>query len=181
MPQVLFSKQFGELSFSKTWAMGQTHLGLLTGGGYSHLSGHPVKSIDEGLEAIPPGPDRDAFMEWFQNKDKVPEEAIKRRIIVNPDGSYSFDDGSPIEKAEDLIGYFGSGDALEQALRWFAQELLRRSEVEKAKTSKAGAMGAAAKGDKKEKAPKGPAPKGTGKPATAPPEQPEQPEVALKD
>lgn len=176
MPQTLFSKQFGELNFVRTWAMGQTHIGLLAGGGYAHLSGHPVTSKDEGFAAIPPGSHLDAFLEWFDNKDKVSVEEVKRRIIVAPDGSYVFDDGAPIEKAEDLMAYFGSGDALESALKWFAKELVRRDDVAKAKTTKAGAMAAAAKEGKKEKAPKV-----TGKPATSPPEQPGEPEVALKD
>lgn len=177
MPFVFHSKQFGEVSFETTWAMGQVHIGLLVGGGYAHISGHPLSRKEDGLAAIPPGPEQDAFLEWWENKDKQPIQEITRRIIVNPDGAYSFDDGTPIEKAEQLIGYFGSGDALEQALRWFARELIRREEIEKARASKAGGMGTKAKADK----PKPSGAKKTGSPAQAPPETTAPPEVSIKE
>jgi len=179
--QVIRSKIYGEVSFEKTFVMGMVHVGKLAGGGYAHVSGHALTSKDEGLAAIPPGKEQAEFLQWWVNKDRVPEEAIMRRIIVNPDGSYSFDDGESIEKAEDLIKYFGSGDALEQALRWFAGELVRRAEVEKAMGTKAGSMAVASKNQVPGKAKKGPAPKITGRPATEPPMQSTEPEVAIKE
>jgi len=149
-------------------------VGLLTGGGYAHTSGHPLTRKEDGLDAIPAGAHQEAFLEWWENKDKKPVEEIKKKIIVNPDGSYSFDDGSDIVNAQDLIGYFGSGDALEQALRWFARELVRREDVAKAATSKAGQFAAKAKGT-------GAGPKKFGSPATRPAQPNATPEVAVKE
>lgn len=149
MAQILKSKDYGEISFEKTYIQGQLHIGKLTGGGYAHVSGHPLRDMEEGLEAIPPGPDRQEFLKWWDEKDNPPEEAVKRKIMISPEGDYVFDDGAdgaPIEKAEDLIQYFGTGEALEQALRWFGTELLKREKAEKAASealsSKAGKMGA---------------------------------------
>jgi len=174
MGQVLNTKQFGPVEFDRTWAMGQVHVGLLTGGGYAHTSGHALTRLEDGLAAIPAGVHQEEFLEWWENKDKKPVEELKRKIIVNPDGAYSFDDGAPIEKAEELIGYFGSGDALEQALRWFARELVRREDVAKAFTTKAGQSAAKAKGA-------GSGAKHHGSPSTRPAQPNATPEVALKE
>lgn len=172
MSQVLNSKHHGPVEFDRTWAMGQSHVGKLTGGGYAHVpSGRALTSKEDGLSAIPPGPHQQEFLEWWENKDKKPVEELKRKVVVNPDGSYSFDDGSDIENAQDLIGYFGSGDALEQALRWFARELVRREEVAKAVTTKAGQLAGKGKGG----------PKKTGSPATSPPVENAPPEVGIKE
>jgi len=173
MGQVLNSKHNGPVEFDQTWAMGQSHVGLLTGGGYAHVpTGRPLARKEDGLDAIPPGPAQEAFLEWWENKDKKPVEEIKKKIIVNPDGSYSFDDGTDILNAQDLIGYFGSGEALEQALRWFANELVRRDAVAKAATTKAGHFATKARTT---------AAKQTGKPATSPPQETGPPEVAVKE
>lgn len=146
MAQILKSKDYGEISFEKTFIQGQLHIGRLTGGGYAHVSGHPLRDKEEGLDAIPPGPDRQEFLKWWDEKDNPSAEAVKRKIMISPEGDYVFDDGAPIEKAEDLIQYFGTGEALEQALRWFGAEMLKREKAEKgaaeALSSKAGKMGA---------------------------------------
>lgn len=131
MGQILRSKEFGEVEFDKTFVGNGLHLGKLTGGGYAHISGHPINSKDELLAAIGPGKDRDEAIHWWLNKDALSEKPPERRIVVNPNGDYEFDDGDPITSAQDLIGYFGSGDALEQALRWFAKELMKREQLEK--------------------------------------------------
>ena len=139
MSQIIKTKQFGPVEFGdKQWTMGTTTIGVLAGGGYAYLNGHMVESKDALIRCIPSGPDLAKALDWWENKDKIQPDEIQRRIVVLPDNSYAFEDGSPIESATDLLNYFGPGDALEAALRWFAKELVRREEVEQAKDTRAG-------------------------------------------
>jgi len=172
MTQIVQTKYLGEVEFEAQWSQGQLTIGKLKGGGYAYLSGQPVKNVEE-LRNVLPQPYLNEAIEYFENLNKMPVEELKRRIIINPDGSYTFDDGGAIDRAEDLIGYFGSGDALEQALRWFARELVRREEVQRlAETTKAGGLAVKGKATK---------PKVTGQPASGPAAAATEPEVSIKE
>jgi hypothetical protein len=49
MGQVLNSKHNGPVEFEQTWAMGQSHVGLLTGGGYAHV---PPGGLWQGKKTV---------------------------------------------------------------------------------------------------------------------------------
>lgn len=131
MGQILRSKQYGDIEFDRTFVGNGLHIGKLTGGGYAHISGQPISSKDELLSAIGPGKDREEAVYWWINKDALAEKKPERRIVVNPNGDYEFDDGEPITSAQELISYFGSGDAVEQALRWYAKDQMKKEAIEK--------------------------------------------------
>lgn len=131
MPQILRTKHFGEVRFEKTFLNGNLHIGRLVGGGYCHVTGHPITIKKDGINAITTQADREDFVRWWEQKDQPPVEEVQRLIVVQPDGSYAFDDGEPITSAEEIIQYCAPGLAQEQILRWFAGELVRREKEAK--------------------------------------------------
>lgn len=140
MSQILKTKKYGEIEVDRSYVNGLDHVAKLTGGGYCHISGHPVDSPSILKKCIPAGKDLKEALDWFENKDKIPIEAVAKRIVINPDGSYAFDDGSEIENAADLIRHINDADALNAAVRWFAKELERRESVVTGSDTKVGAI-----------------------------------------
>lgn len=124
--QILKTKQFGEITFTKTWVEGSIHIGKLAGGGYLHVTGQPIGSEHEIRAVIPKGDHLDDALNWYRNRDKEPED-VKRRIMINPDGSYSFDNGEPVNTITELVQCIPPGPALDAAVTWFTE----RSQKEK--------------------------------------------------
>ena len=133
MAQILKHDVIGLMEYEVTFAkVSGVHIGRLTNGSYCHVGGNPIKSEDELREAIPPGPELERALKWWADKDNPQAEAPKKHLIVRPDGSYAFDDGSEIQSASELIAHLSPGPALEAALKWYGLELTRREAERKA-------------------------------------------------
>ena len=128
MPQVIHTKDFGDILIEKAWVNGTMGIGVTPSGAYVHLSGLAVNSREE-FEAVHMNAEElaDACY-WLDHRHDIEEEAPKR-IVFNPDGSYEFEDGTPINSITELIDAMGQGNpALEAACLWFSQETLRRQD-----------------------------------------------------
>ncbi len=120
MPQRIHTKKYGPIDFVRTWASAEGgHVGLLVVGGYAHLSGHPVTQKEHLETLIPAGSHLDAALEWWENKDKPTES--ERSIMLRSDGSYSWNDGTEIENAADVMTVLPVGTQLDAVLTWFYQ------------------------------------------------------------
>jgi len=144
MAQRLITKHYGPIEVEKSWNVGAQHIGKLVGGGYVYLTGLPVKTKQELKAIIPPGPDLDEALEWFDSPDKFSETRIKR-LMLNPDGSYEFDDGSPVESVSDLVKHLQEGPALDAALTWFVKAQEAKKGVQAEVKTKVGKAATAAK------------------------------------
>lgn len=128
MASILQTKDFGPIEVERVWANGTMLIGITPTGSYVHTSGLAVQSKEE-FEAVGMNPqDLAEACYWLEHRHDIVEEAPKR-IVFNPDGSYEFEDGSPINSITELIDAMGQGNpALEAACLWFSQETLRRQE-----------------------------------------------------
>jgi hypothetical protein len=150
MPQLLHTGRFGTIEVEKSWVETNLHICKLTQGGYVYVSGLPVTSEADLRKAIPAGPEREAALQWLANRE-LPEETPKKRIVVNPDGSCAFEDGSPVENISDILNHIPPGPFQDAAYRW----LQEKKAQEKALQEKAAkAVVQATEVVKKEMAPK---------------------------
>jgi len=119
MPQRLETRDRGTFWFEKTWVVGGVgHIGKLVGGGYCKVGGQPITKKTELTNIIPKGPELNEALEWFANRGKVTAKA-QRSIVIGPDGSLKFDDGSPITSMSDIMSNLSPGPMLEMALKMF--------------------------------------------------------------
>jgi hypothetical protein len=139
MSQIIKTKQFGEVEFEKSWAVSNgKHIGKLANGrGYLHFTGQPISTLKELQEVIPPGPDLDEAVAWWRNKDKRRDdsELPDKKVVINPDGSCAFDDGSPIESVADLFNAIPRGPMLDAAVAWFTEDAKKRKFQEQVQKS----------------------------------------------
>lgn len=118
--QIINTKHYGPVEFERTWVATEgRHIGLLAAGGYAHLTGHPVTRQSDLLDVIPAGKDQKEALEWWKNRDKVKETKSAKRIMLEPDGSYRWEDGSPITNAADIMTALPQGPQQEAVLAWF--------------------------------------------------------------
>lgn len=123
MPQKIFTKQFGEVVFKRSWATTTMHIGELLDGGYAHLPGGlPVKSRAELEACIPHGDELEAAVNWFEHRNDPVEDTPQKRLVLQPDGSYLFDDGSKVTSISDLVNHIRPGLALDAAVQWFSEK-----------------------------------------------------------
>jgi hypothetical protein len=122
MGQIIKTKHHGEVEFEKTWRDSDLgHIGKLTAGGYSHFSGAAIKSLEElvgVLSIIGTKAEVAEAEEWWNNRGKD-DETPARRIILEPDGSYLWEDGEPITSAAEIMSALPQGPQSEAVLAWF--------------------------------------------------------------
>jgi hypothetical protein len=141
MPQVRNTKRYGKVVFAKTWIAGATHIGELLGGGYAYGTGLPVKTIEELDPLDMLQEDRDRAREYFENKGK--EELLQpKRIMIQSDGSFAYEDGSPITSYNEITALIPPGTLQEAALDWFAEY---RKTIKATERAAEGPVGEAAK------------------------------------
>lgn len=129
MGQVIKTKNYGDIEFEQTWVNGPAHVGKLVRGGYCHVSGLPIQSVDELRAAMRPGPDLNEAVQWFEHREEFDELEGKKRIVIEPDGRVHFDDDSEIEDVSDITTNIPTGPLQDAALRWWAQELQKKAEL----------------------------------------------------
>ena len=110
------------VSWSELTSHGDITIGKLVRGGYVYLPGGEPVDRKEDLQIITPATERQKALDWFDHKDAPIIKDVGRRIIQNPDGSYEFDDGSPIENWEDLLSYYKKGPPQDVAM-WLTKKL----------------------------------------------------------
>jgi len=139
--QVLKTQNYGNLTFVRTWNIEGIHIGLLKSGGYCHIGGPPIGNKGELKAAIPPGAALDKAINWWEHRDDIKETAKPRKIVIQLDGSYTFDDGSIIESVGDIVSSIPPGAALDAAVAWYTKEYnkfemskKREKEIVKAQT-----------------------------------------------
>lgn len=136
MTQLLHTGRFGTIKVEKSWFYENTHIcKLADGGGYVYVTGLPVTSENDIKRVIPQGPDRDEALAWFYQKDQ-PQAQPQKRIIINPDGSCVFEDGSLVENVSDILTYIPPGPFQDAAYKWLQDKLAKQKELE-AKAAKA--------------------------------------------
>lgn len=145
MSQKIHTKNYGTVEFEQTWSAEGLHIGRLTSGGYAHLTGLPVQGKDELVKCIPPGQDQQMALDWWEHRNDPSEEEAPNRIVLGRDGSYSFEDGTPIESYSDITHNVPPGPGQDAILAWFSEELQRRKGVEASADTKAGAKAQAMK------------------------------------
>ena len=126
--QIIKTKHFGPIAFDKTWVSSDgRHMGKLTKGGYAHLSGSMVTSKKDLVELIPAGKDRKEAQAWFENKDKAEFNPSPKRIFLNANGDYEWEDGKQIDDASAIYNNLPPGAQLEAVLTWFRETQAKKS------------------------------------------------------
>lgn len=129
--QTINTKHYGPISFDKTWVSSDgRHIGKLTKGGYAHLSGSVVSLKRDLEDLITNSKDREEAFHWFTNKDNPKKQTTGRKILLKPDGSYAWADGSPIIDAADLYSTLCEGPQLEAVLMWFRNRSKHKDEAD---------------------------------------------------
>jgi hypothetical protein len=168
--QTLDTGRFGQIQVVQTWVMKGKSISKLANGAFVHTTGLPIASKKEITEVIPPGPEQDEAVYWFDHRHDEPEEQ-GRRIVMNPDGSFAFEDGTPIASITEITQALKPGPHQEVVIRWFIaeQEKLARTQAKQPPEWQKPAQeepASAPKAAPKKKIVKKPAPK---KPATPEP------------
>lgn len=121
MPQKLETKTKGTLMIERSWiSQGVGHIAELSGGGFIHVGGVPIKTEKEIRDIIPAGEDRTRALEWFKNKDKALKDSPKRKVVIEANGDLKFDNGEPVTSVSDLINNIPAGPFLDAAVKQLA-------------------------------------------------------------
>ena len=128
-PQALDTGRFGIIHVVQTWVVRDKKISKLSNGAYVHTTGLPIASKKEITEVIPPGPNQDEALYWFDHREENPEDP-GRRITMNPDGSFAFDDGSPITSIAEITQALTSGPHQEVVIRWFIKEQDKKAQTQ---------------------------------------------------
>jgi hypothetical protein len=119
MPQRIETRDRGSFLVEKTWIKsGEGHVSKLVGGGYCKGGGQPILKASELKNVIPKGEELNEAMEWFANRGKISAKS-PRSIVIAPDSSLHFDDGTPITSMSDIMANLAPGPMMEMALKIF--------------------------------------------------------------
>ena len=130
MGQILGTKAFGLLEVEQSWVVvgkqneaGKEiqrggHVALLTNGAFINITGLPFNSEDE-IREILCTPDmrevRDRALNWFRNRH-LDEDKPLPKIMFDSNGYPCFEDGSFVEKDDDLFQCLKPGPILSAAI-----------------------------------------------------------------
>jgi hypothetical protein len=128
-PQALDTGRFGVIHVVQTWAMKEKKISKLSNGAYVHTTGLPIATKKELTEVIPAGPEQDEALYWFDHREENPEDP-GRRITMDSEGAFTFDDGSPITSISEITQALKPGPHQELVIRWFIQEQDKRAQVQ---------------------------------------------------
>jgi len=130
MSQKIWTKNFGMLEVERSWVVvpkqneeGKIireggHIAQLTNGAFVHITGLPFNSEEE-IKKILSTPElrtvRDEALEWFRNRGQG-EETPLPKIMFDNNGYPLFEDGTPVEKMDDLYMCLQPGPVLTAAI-----------------------------------------------------------------
>jgi hypothetical protein len=119
-PQKLYTKKYGELDVIRSWNEPPNHIALLENGAYVHITGVPIADKSVLRKTIHDIPDLENALLWFDHRhDEKAED--KMRVMIEPDGSFVFEDGNPITSVSQLTQALQPGPVLDAALLWFTR------------------------------------------------------------
>ena len=128
-PQALDTGRFGVIHVLQTWVMRDKKISKLSNGAYVHTTGLPIGNKKEITEVIPAGPEQDEALYWFDHREENPEDP-GRRITMDSEGAFTFDDGSPITSISEITQALKPGPHQELVIRWFIQEQDKRAQAQ---------------------------------------------------
>jgi hypothetical protein len=146
MPQIISTKN-GVIEVERSWSDGPHHIALLTNGAYCHITGLPVRDKKE-LRDVLSGEELEKALHWFDHRHEEDTKA-SRRIILEPDGTPIFEDGTPVESPSDLYQFFKPGPVLDAAIKALVLKLEAREKAQKLAQTKAGKAARKLAGPKK--------------------------------
>lgn len=119
--QVLRTKKHGEVRVDgRFWIDGKGVGKIIVptpAGGYRYARGGPIRTRED-LLIIPEGPEREKALAWWDNKDRWQETAPRKIAFEAGTGYPIFEDtGEYVEREEDLLAYWPTGDILWAAIR----------------------------------------------------------------
>lgn len=120
-PQMLDTGRFGQIFVTQTWVMKEKSISKLVNGGYCHTTGLPISSEKEITDVIPPGADRDSALYWFRHRHEE-EEQPGQGIIVHPDLTLTFMDGTPVKSISEITQAIKPGPHQETLIRLYMQQ-----------------------------------------------------------
>lgn len=129
MTQLLHTGRFGTIEVEKSWVDGNLHICKLAKGGYVYASGLPVTSDGDLRKVIPAGPEREEALRWLENREAEPAEPQKH-IVVLPDGSCQFSDGSPVEDVSDILKHIPPGPFQDAAYKWLQEKKAQEKKLQ---------------------------------------------------
>lgn len=118
-PQMIYTKNFGDLQVVRSWVEGANHVALLANGAYVHITGLPIMDKAILRKTIPIEYLPEA-LDWFEHRhDEKGEQPL--RVMFEADGSFTLEDGSPITSISQLTQALKPGPILDAALMWFTK------------------------------------------------------------
>lgn len=157
IPQILDTGKFGVIEVVATWAKLGKSISKLANGAYVHTTGLPITDPREIKDVIPGGAQQDEALYWFEHRHDDPDGDPGRRIVMNPDGSFAFEDGDPITSITEITEALRPGPHQEVVIRWFIADQEKKArtqtkqppEWQKPSQEEAAAAAAAAEGEPK--------------------------------
>lgn len=146
MPQIISTKN-GTIEVERSWSEGPHHIARLTNGAYCHITGLPIKDKKE-LREVLTGEDLEKALHWFDHRHDEETKAA-RRVILEPDGTPVFEDGTPVESPSDLYQFFKPGPVLDAAIKALVLKQEARDKAQKLAQTRAGRAAQKLTGPKK--------------------------------
>ena len=122
MTQLLQAKRLGWIEVDKTFVLGTRGIWKLTRGGYLHRGG-AVITRKADLDIINDPGELQAAYDWYDHRNEKPKEAPPKRILIKPeDGSFEFEDGSPITDFSEIVKALPQGPIQTIAMQWLSDK-----------------------------------------------------------
>lgn len=138
MAQLIKRPGYGVIKIVKSWVKADgAHIGQLEGGGYAHLSGLPVSELDELNGLVMSNADWQEAVNWFDSERERAAQ-VPRNIVIKPDGSFEWSDGTPVTNYNEVIQAIPAGKMQDAALDWLAEQRTLRMQADKVKDSPLG-------------------------------------------
>jgi hypothetical protein len=148
MSQTIRRPGFGTIKIVKSWVKADgVHIGQLEGGGYAHLSGLPVQALDELDGLMMTDDEWQVAVAWFDG-EKERAAMAPRNIVIKPDGSFEWSDGTKVTNYNEVIQAIPAGKLQDAALDWLADQRAAAIQREKVKDSPLGSAAAKVAGTK---------------------------------
>jgi hypothetical protein len=127
--QEIQTKKYGTVKISgKSFMDGGLHIGICPNGSYRHINGREVKDKKELLLAIPAGPDRDAALNWWDNRAQWEENAPREIKFERGTGYPQYADTEQyVEDYDELYNYFPPSPILTAAIQALGNRLREKA------------------------------------------------------
>lgn len=122
--QILRTKKHGEVRVAGKFWMGGTGVPkiiiLTPEGGYRYARGGPIQSEKALIDVIPPGPELDAALLWWANKDNWQKNAPRKITFQNGTGYPIYEDTGEFVEDEDTLQNYWPATGPTKHILWGA-------------------------------------------------------------